>query len=103
VITWLLGAKPFLEGAISQPEQFNKLAPDIQWALSHALKGEDEHGRCTIPFVSDVNVETFRAACNATLPAAERKVWIAQVTSVPLLHREMGYLAEQFADFCLEV
>lgn len=102
IITWLLGAKPFLEGLVSQPEQFDKLTPEIEWASSHYLKGDDERGRGTIPFVPHANIQAFRAIFKDALRSAERKLWVAQVTSVPPLQREMGTLAEQFLDFRLE-
>jgi hypothetical protein len=119
LITWLLGAKPFLEGHVTQPSEFEKLSPDIRWESSHILAGYydghfpgaplvDAEGRAIpvsrqpIPFVPGENRRAFITACNGRLVGPERAAWIDQVTRVPLLKREMGHLAEQFSEFRLE-
>jgi len=115
LMIWLLGAKPFFEGKISQPKQFEDLEPEITWEYSHCLSGEfppdmelvlppgfDDSTRQTrnymTPFVSDANRAAFNDACHRALPDATREDWCAQVAAVPLLEREMGDYIRQFAE-----
>jgi hypothetical protein len=118
IMTWLLGAKPFLEGGVTQPSEFNELSPDIEWEWSHTLSGYYDGllppgkildskgrivptGRPAVPFVPEQNRLAFVDECNRILTAGERKLWVKQVKGVPVLEHEMGHLATGFSDFQL--
>lgn len=114
---WLLGARAFLEGAVSQPKEFDSLQPEINWGWSHCLGGHftgdyseatklvDEKGRQLIthkkenliPFVTDINRLAFVEACKSLLPRHVREDWCQQMNDEPLLVNEMGTYIDEFA------
>jgi hypothetical protein len=122
IIVWLIGAKPFLETRITQPNEFDKLEPEIEWEWSHFLagnysgdfspssplvnsKGEKigstRPGPKPIPFVSEINLSAFVDAIGAEFPRQVREEWCSNVTAVPLLEKEMDQYARQFKDYVI--
>ncbi len=122
IIVWLIGAKPFLEGQIRQPTEFNKLVPEIDWNSSHYLagnysgdfspssplvnsRGEEigskKPGPKLIPFVPEINLVAFVDAIGDLLPRHVREEWCSNVIAVPVIEKEMGEYARQFGDYVI--
>ena len=118
IMVWLLGAKPLLEGRISQPAEFNESTPSIKWEWSHSLKGNytgnftaeaglmqpmspddglKQTGSGHTPFICGANRAAFNCACRRMLTRETRETWCYQVMSIPLLEDEMGGSIDEFA------
>lgn len=104
LMVWLLGARRFLEGEITQPDQFpDKYGgeePKIDWSWSHCLKGryrshfEGEYYQAE--FVTPENLMAFGEAiasyCDRTLFGN----WLNAFEDIDYLKDELGNLPERF-------
>lgn len=90
VLTWLVGAKPLLEGKVLFPSQFDGWTPQIDWSGSHYINGTHGADRVARSAISDANIAEFKAASQAALSTPDLEVWIEEILSVDALRSEVG-------------
>lgn len=104
VMVWLLGARRFLIGEISQPTDFPSSfkgpEPSIDWAWSHCLKGsfwyDRDDNRHQWGFVNPENLATFRAAIANYIDNTLFETWLTAFERYDYLKVELGALPERF-------
>lgn len=110
VMVWLLGARRFLNGEISQPDEFPSSfkgpEPSIDWAWSHCLRGshwyDRDDNRHQWGFVAPDNLSAFRDAIANYLDSTLFETWLRAFEHFDYLKSELGALPKRFESAYLE-
>jgi len=99
LLVWLLGSRSVSRGEVTQPAQFDKVQPEIDWAYSHTLDGhyDGNYQSPTIhPFLSAENLKAFRKALQRYLTPDMFLQWVEAIEKYPYLKEELCTLPDQF-------
>lgn len=110
LMVWLLGAQRFLEGEITQPDQFpdefGGNEPKIDWSWNHCLKGQYRSQFDGKPyraeFVEPENLMAFRDAIASYCDRMLFENWAKAFEAYDYLKSELGSLPERFQTAYLE-
>lgn len=100
VMSWLLGAHPVLAGAERQPDRFEKLYPDIQWAWSHCFNGNypGVDDVAPIDFISTANLDAAMLTVRSYFTEAAMLDWIEAFARDPSVEAELAAIPLWFLE-----